>query len=189
MSVNGQTSTSSDSLSQRCDELIHELKRTPSGDGPTYEVLVEKILRLCFSDEFEPFLLDKQKESHNKKRRRDFMITNCGSKREFWQFLKFQKGVEIILFDAKNYQDPMSYRQITDTLRYLRNKAFGNFIIFISRHGLKDFEEVLEDYDREQRIILTLNDTDVIAMIEKKRVGETASSFIEEKYAQFLAMK
>ena len=188
-SVNGHTSTSSDSLSQRCNELISELKHMPSGDGPTYEVLVEKILRLCFTDEFEPFTLDKQKESHNKKRRRDFMIDNRGSKIEFWQFLKFKKGVEIILFDAKNYQDPMSYSQITGTLRYLRNKAFGNFIIFISRHGLKDFEEVLEDYDREQRVALVLNDVDVITMIEKKRAGEMASSFIQEKYSQFLAMK
>ena len=117
------------------------------------------------------------------------MIDNRGSKIEFWQFLKFKQGVEKILFDAKNYQAPMSYSRITDTLRYLGNKAFGDFIIFISRHGLKDFEEVLEDYDREQKVILVLNDADVITMIEKKRAGKAASSFIEEKYFQFLAMK
>ena len=54
---------------------------------------------------------------------------------------------------------------------------------------MEDFEEVLEDYDNEQRVTLFLNDADVIAMIEKKRAGETASSLMREKYSQFLSMK
>jgi hypothetical protein len=187
--VTRSTTIASDGLSQKYIELINELKHLPTGNGLRYEALVEKILRLCFEDEFEPFILVRQSETHNKKRRRDFIIDNVGSKIEFWQHLKFRRGVEKIVFDAKNYKDRLSYSQIAETLRYLRNPAFGNFMIFISRHGLKDLEEVLEDYDKEQRVTLFLNDADVIAMIERKQSGETASSFIWEKYSQFLTWK
>src|SRR5262245_4704951 len=104
-SVNGNTISSPDTFSQQCNDLISELGSLPSGNGPLYETLVEKILRLCFSDEFDPFVLSVQNETYNKKRRRDFMIDNYGSKIEFWQTLKLRNGVEKILFDAKNYKN------------------------------------------------------------------------------------
>ena len=69
-SVNGHTSAPSALLSQRCNQLISELKHMLSGDGPAYEILVEEILRLCFTDEFEPFNLGRPVEEQNKKRRR-----------------------------------------------------------------------------------------------------------------------
>jgi len=106
----------------------------------------------------------------------------------FWRDLKTVRGVEKVLFDVKNYGNEVSYTEITSTLRYLKNKAFGNFMIIVSRRGIKDWEEVIEDYGGEGKVILFLDDNDLVAMIDKKKKGERASSIIEEKYYNFLDM-
>lgn len=175
-------------LIQKCTELIDELKCLPISDGGRYEELVEKILDACFSNEFAPFRLVSQSKNYHGTMQRDFIIENIGSRSEFWLMLKQKQNVELILFDAKNYKRPLENDQLPNTLRYLTRRAFGNFIIFMTRNGVKDYTEVLENYHQQQQIALFLNDADVIALLERKRAGEKASSFIREKYVQFLLM-
>jgi hypothetical protein len=171
------------------DELIKELRKTPTSDGKAFEEVVKKILEYLFNDEFKPFKLKDQIGTYNKKRIRDFVIDNRNPRIEFWRDLKSVRGVEKILFDAKNYKDPVAYTEITSTLRYLKNKAFGNFIIIISRYGVKDYEETIEDYSEEGRVILYLSDEDLIAMIYLKREGKSPTFLLEEKYYDFLDKK
>lgn len=159
------------------------------GDGKAYEELVKKILEYCFTGEFSPFQVRKQVPTNNGKRIRDFIIDNRSPKMEFWQSLKRIRGVEKILFDAKNYKDPVEYAQISSTLRYLKTKAFGNFIIIISRCGVKDYEELLEDYLAEERVVLFLGDADLVKMINLKKEGESPTLLIEEKYHALLDMR
>lgn len=185
LSHNGTAGSAKGSRVDKGAQLIQELKRLPSGDGPAYERLVQRILTFCFEDEFSPFQLRQQVGTSHKKRRRDFIINNKGAILEFWRTLKYRRGVEQILFDAKNYKHPMCYSEITGTLRYLRNEIFGNFMIFLSRQGIKDYEELLEDYRQERRVVLFLKDMDVIDMIEQKRQGEIASTILQDKYDQF----
>jgi len=71
----------------------------------------------------------------------------------------------------------------------LKNKAFGNFIIIISRCGVKDYEETIEAYSEDGRVILYLSDEDLIAMIILKREGKSPTLLIEEKYYDFLDKK
>ncbi len=171
------------------DELIRDLRKLPTGDGKAYEELVKKILEFCFSDEFMPFKVKDQVGTYNKKRIRDFIIDNRNPRIEFWRDLKSVRGVEKILFDAKNYKDSVEYAEISSTLRYLKNKAFGNFIIIISRHGVKDYVETIEGYAEEGQVILYLSDEDLIAMINLKREGKSPTFLIEEKYYDFLDKK
>jgi hypothetical protein len=170
-------------------KLVEELRRTPTGDGKAYEELVKKILEYCFIGEFSPFQVKEQVRTDNGKRIRDFIIDNRSPKMEFWQSLKPIRGVEKILFDTKNYKDPVEYAQISSTLRYLKNKAFGNFIIIISRHGVKDYEESLEDYLAEGRVVLFLDDASLVKMINLKREGKSPTLLIEEKYHDLLDMR
>lgn len=171
------------------DQLIRDLRKLPTGEGKAYEELVKKILEFCFSDEFMPFKVKDQVGTHNKKRIRDFIIDNRNPRIEFWRDLKSVRGVEKILFDAKNYKDPVEYAKIQSSLRYLRNKAFGNFIIIISRHGVKDYEETVEVYSDDGQVILYLSDEDLIAMINMKREGKSPTFLIEDKYYDFLDKK
>jgi Sigma-70, region 4/Bacterial RNA polymerase, alpha chain C terminal domain len=174
------------------DELIKQLQDLETGDGKAYEVIVKKILELCFREEFDftPFEVQEQVVSYNGKRIRDFIIDNRDSTVGFWRDLKYVRKVEKILFDAKNYKNPIDYSEIANTLRYLqRNKAFGNFIIIISRQGVKDYEEFLEAYSDSGEVVLFLSDEDLIALINLKRVGKSASSLIAQKYHEFLGKK
>ena len=170
------------------DELIKDLVELPRSIGKSYEELIKRILTFCFHSEFEPFYLQEQVPSHNKKRIRDFVIDNRGSQNEFWKHLK-SKGVEKILIDAKNYRDKIEYAAISSTLRYLRNSAFGNFIIIISPNGIKDYEEVIEDYGDEGRITVFLNNDDLVAMIQAKKQGGKPTKVIEDIYYKFLNEK
>ncbi|HVB20647.1 MAG TPA: restriction endonuclease [Ktedonobacteraceae bacterium] len=170
-------------------ELIKELRALPTGDGKAYEELVQRILAFCFKDEFSPFAIKEQVYTYNKKRIRDFIIDNRSPKVEFWQSLKYVRKVEKILFDAKNYKDLVEYRDILVTLRYLKNEAFGNFIIIISRQGLKDYEEVVEDFSDNGQIALFLSDDDLVKMITLKLKGESPTLLIEDGYYDFLDKK
>ncbi len=170
-------------------ELIKELRALPTGDGKAYEELVKRILIFCFQDEFRPFTVKDQVYTYNKKRVRDFIIDNRSPKVEFWQSLKWVRKVEKILFDAKNYKDPVEYRDIFDTLRYLKNEAFGRFIIIISRQGIKDYEEVVEDFSDKQQVALFLSDEDLVKMITLKLEGTSPTLLIEDKYYDFLDKK
>jgi len=149
---------------------------------------VKRVLEICLADDFASFSIKEQVRTYHQKRIRDFVIDNRDSKVVFWRDLKTVRGVEKVLFDAKNYGNEVSYTEITSTLRYLKNKAFGNFMIIVSRRGIKDWEEVIEDYGGEGKVILFLDDNDLVAMIDKKKKGERASSIIEEKYYNFLDM-
>lgn len=169
--------------------LIEELMNLPTGDGAAHQKLMKKILEFCFQDEFSPFQVKEQVETDDKKRRRDFIIDNRSPKTEFWRDLKLTNKVQKILFDAKNYKDPLEYRDISDTLRYLENEAFGNFIIIVSRRGVKDYTEALDSYTKSGRITLFLTDDDVIMMINLKIEGRSPTLLIEDKYYDFLDKK
>ncbi len=170
-------------------ELIRELRNLPTGDGNAHEEIVKKILEFCFHDEFKPFAVKEQVVTEDRKRRRDFIIDNRSPKTEFWQSLKWTRKVEKILFDAKNYKNPLEYREIADTLRYLENDAFGNFIIIICRQGVKDYKEALDSYLKSNRVTLFLDDNDLVKMINLKREGGSATLLIEDRYYEFLEKK
>jgi hypothetical protein len=174
---------------QFSSEFIKELKGLPTGDGKAYEELIKRILAFCFHDEFTPFAVKDQVYSDNRKRIRDFIIDNRSPRTEFWQSLKWVRKVEKILFDAKNYKNAVEYREILDTLRYLKNEAFGHFIIIISRQGIKNYEEALEDYSDRQQVALFLSDDDLITMINLKREGKNPTLLIEDRYFDFLDKK
>ncbi len=127
--------------------------------------------------------------TYNKKRIRDFIIDNRSPKTEFWKGLKYVRKVEKILFDAKNYKNPVEYREILDTLRYLTNEAFGNFIIIISRHGIRDYEEALEDYSGKNQVALFISDDDLVKMINLKLERNNPSLLVEDRYYDFLDKK
>jgi hypothetical protein len=170
-------------------ELIRELRGLPTGDVKAYEGLVKRILEFCFHDEFSPFVVKEQVKTYNEKRIRDFIIDNRNSKMKFWNDLKWVRKVEKILFDAKNYKNPVEYREISDTLRYLKNEAFGHFMIIISRQGVKDYEEIIEDYSDEGQIILFLSDDDLTKIINLKREGKSPTLLLEDRYYDFLDKK
>lgn len=169
------------------DELIKKLRELPTGDGKAYEDIVKKILEICFREDFTPFKVKEQIITDNEKRIRDFIIDNRSPRGEFWLSLKLVRRVEKLLFDAKNYKNPITYSEISGTIRYLDfNKAFGDLLIVISRNGVKDNKEFIEVFSKKERIILCLNDEDLIRMLKLSKAGERAASLIENKYFDLL---
>ena len=185
------------------DELIQELRKLPAGENRPHEELVYKILDFCFKGEFRNFKIHIQHSTHHGARIRDFIIDNDGAKEEFWRDMKLReeiklregitisRGVELILFDAKNYEEEISFTEISETVHeYLVNRRFGNFIIIICRKGIRESDP--QRYDHllaDGKVVLSLNDDDLIKMINQKREGKSPTSLIAQKYYDFIKTK
>lgn len=177
----------SDTLDDR-DQLVEQLRTLAPGSNVVHEDLVRRILTFCFDDEFVPFQLKEQVSSVGGRRRRDFIVYNTNAKKEFWRHLR-SKGVEVILFDAKNYAGKLSYDDLANTIEYLTNPAFGQFLVIVSRRGMSDYGRLLEAYLARRQVVVVLTDDDLVAMIDDKREGRSPTDRIEAKYHEFLTMK
>ena len=168
-------------------ELIQKLRKLPSGEGTRYQDLLREVLDFCFKDEFDPYAIEEQLYNYHGTQRRDFVITNINPKHDFWRELRKYQKAKQILFDAKNYPNPITADVISRATDYLVNPAYGNFLIVLSRNGLKDehFGELRDRYLSKKEIILVLDENDIVKMIEKKSQKESPSGHVQAKYINF----
>ena len=169
------------------DQLIQDLRKLEPGANLPHEEIVETILTHCFRDEFEPFTLRSQATNRGGERRRDFIIQNSNPKMDFWRVMKI-RSVDQILFDAKNYKGKLTYDDVSNSIEYLRNHAFGNFIIIISRHGMGNFRKLIDAYLAAKQVVLVLTDEDLVSMVNLKKEGKSPTSLIEQRYYEFCSM-
>jgi len=169
-------------------ELIQKLRKLPCGDGTRYEDLMREVLDFCFRGEFDPYAIEEQLYNYHGTQRRDFVITNINPKHDFWRELRKYQKAKQILFDAKNYPNPITADVISRATDYLVNPAYGDFLIVLSRNGLKDehFGELRDRYLSKKEIILVLDENDIVEMIEKKSQKESPTDHIQVKYIDFL---
>jgi hypothetical protein len=169
-------------------QLINQLRNLEPGFNVSHEDIVKQILVFCFEGEFEPFRIRDQVRATGGSRRRDFIINNSNPKSDFWRHMR-SKGIEQILIDAKNYNGRLKYNDVANTLEYLTNPAFGNFIIIISRVGFTDYSRLIDAYLARKQVVIVLTDDDLIAMMHYKGQGKSPTAIVEEKYYEFLSMR
>ena len=170
-------------------DLKRELATVPSSDGKRFEQCVEKVLDLCMRPSYEVFRLVKQVPNRGRMAIRDFIITNNGSTHSFLKMLEM-RGVEMLLFDAKNYGKPLTPEDVDRFKNYLsENRAFGNFGIILSKHGSsKNCDESLfrASIATHNLIIIVLDEADIFLMLEKIEEGRPAADVLREKYYKLI---
>ena len=119
---------------------------------------------------------------------KDCVIINHDSTNSFLRMLE-SKGVELLLFDAKNYKKPLTARAISVFKDYLRaNRRYGDFGILLSKSGIaKNCDEsIFRDQLTNDLVILVLEEADILRMLDKNDQGGEAADVLRDKYYEFI---
>lgn len=167
----------------KSNELINKLKACKAGrdEWRVYEEVCTSIIDFLFRDSFRNFKTIIQARNDNGLDIKDLVVPNR-STNPFWSEIRTDYGVRNIIFEFKNYVDPISKNQIVSTSNYLKKKAYGRFAIIFSRKGLLQPNGELEQLEQlrdSDKMIIVLNDKDLIELITYKKRGEKAEEILE----------
>ncbi len=167
--------------------FISSIKSCAPGkqDCYVYQKLVGEILAHLFS----PPLIEPIPElsDNSKANRRDFIMPNYADS-GFWAFLRERYSADYIIVDAKNYTKKVGKKDILQISNYLKSHGAGLFGLIFSRSGgdLSGCEVTLrEQWLVHQKMIVVLDDEDVISMLLAKSDGRPPEQILGNKIEQF----
>lgn len=171
------------------EKLIDDLKSIESGkeNFQKYEECCIKILKYLFEEELG--IWEKQYQSNEELYRFDLVCKiKSGELSEFWETLRNFFNCKYIIFEFKNYKDSITQQQIYTTEKYLYINALRSVAIILSRkgvdnNGLKAGKGTLRE---NGKLIIVLNDDDIINMIEEKNNANDPANFLANKLDKML---
>jgi len=168
--------------------LKREIVYLPYSEGKVFETCMKRFLQICFKPHYQMFVINDQVPNKGRLRIRDFVIVNNKSTSSFLQGLK-KKNVDFLLFDAKNYADELTPRDIDTFREYLaENPAFGNVGIILSRKGASDHchESIFRSLIERQMKIIVLDQNDLLSMLDDVTLNSPSLNTLENRYNDLL---
>jgi len=164
-------------------KLISKLENCLTGidHWREYEEICASIVNYLFQSSFRNFQTIIQARNENGLDIKDLIIPNR-STTPFWQEVRVDYNARNLVFEFKNYSKKIGKNQLVQTSNYLKKKTYGRFgIIFcrkgLSENGLEEQKELLRDDDK---LIIVLEDEDLIAILKQKQLGKSAETFLEK---------
>lgn len=150
-----------------------------------YQDLCVKIIKFLFESEFTK--VSEQDTTEDKMFRRDLLCGIKGSS-EFWKILIQHYNSRFIVFEFKNYEEEINQNLVYITGKYLYNAALRNVAIIISRKGFSYNAHKLSlgMLIGEEKLIIDLNDDDIITMLRMKADEQEPSDYLLNKLEDFL---
>ena len=165
------------------DSYIAQLKVLETGSAAfkKYEELCVSILKYILGEYLT--LWEQQKTTEENLYRFDMCckIKN-GVTQDFFDTICKYFSTKYIVFEFKNYEKPITQREIYTTEKYLYEKALRKVAIIISRKGAdKNAKMAARGSLRESgKLIICLSDEDLKAMLQIKKDGEkTTGGYLE----------
>lgn len=108
------------------------------------------------------------------------LICSLKGTTEFWNFLITFYNTKFVVFEYKNYSKPISQNLIYITEKYLFSAALRNVAFIVSRKGFdKNAKKAALGCLKENgKLIISLNDEDLIKMVSMKENGEKPSDYL-----------
>ncbi|MGB7801326.1 hypothetical protein [Buttiauxella sp.] len=176
-----------DLVDNYCEHLISELKNLSPGPSGwrEYEKLMLIILQYLFDGDLKGWV--SQCESENKLNRYD-CVCSVKKNTEFWSFIIEQLKSNYILLEFKNYSNEIGQGEVLTTEKYLYDNAFRKIALIFSRFGADHSAlEMCNGAMRENgRLILVLDDNDIIEMLLREDRGDDPSDYLFDKVDKFL---
>lgn len=164
------------------EKLFKKLTAIETGRAgwTTFEEKCIEILKHLFREDLS--IWDKQKNTDDGLARFD-LVCRIGSTDDFWRTLVQSFHSRYILFEFKNYSEPLPSHQIYTTERYLYPKALRGTAIIVARNGVSPNASVAaKGALRENgKLILTLDETELKTMLEKKDRGDSPNDYLSYK--------
>lgn len=170
------------------NNLVIDLKAIPSGkknnDWSKYEKHIEKVLNYLFESDLSSPLT--QNADYFKINRRDFILRN-EAESGFWANIRNRYSADFILVEAKNYTKKVTKNEVLQTAHYLKTHGVGLFGIIISRNGGNTgcYLTCREIWAMDKKLIIVLNDDDIINMIMSKSSSNSPHEIIRQKIEEF----
>lgn len=170
----------------REENLSEALKTLHAGkvEWYIYQTLCCDIFSHLFCPPLEPPRFENTDE--DKRNRRDMIFENS-SDHSYWKMLRNIYKADYIVVDAKNYSAPIEKQSVLDIAHYLKPYGCGLFGIILTRNGASDGAKhaIREQWTSGSKLILVLNDIDLLDMLKMKEIGRKPEELIKIKIADF----
>ena len=182
--VENQALIQADSETLLLDDLIKQVEAwvSPKDKGKSYEKLCVDVLNALFYEDLTKW--SKQKTSDGGLFRFDLIckIKNEHN-RDFWNMAERFFMTKYIVFEFKDYAEPITQREVFTTVKYLYPKALRGIAILISatgidEYGVKAIKGILRD---EGKLIITLSNEDLIEMLKLKKEHNPPADYLSDK--------
>ena len=175
----------------QCDysSLITALQTVGAGHEhfSAYERVCLQILKVLFSDELGAW---KEQESSDDGLHRMDVVTKVkmNQESEFFATVSSYFKTKYIVFEFKNYNEKITQREVFTTEKYLYTAALRGVAVIVSREGatenaLKAIKGILRE---SGKLILSIDNNDLITMIEKKQNGTNPSDLLADRLDDLL---
>ncbi len=150
-----------------------------------YQELCSEIVHFLFAGEF--IKESKQHRTEDDLFRMDMLCALKGTA-EFWKFLIQFYNTKFIVFEFKNYADPITQNLIYITEKYLFKPALRNVAIIISRKGFDDHagDVALGCLKENGKLIIDITDDDLVSMLLAKIDGKEPSDILLDRTLNML---
>lgn len=138
-----------------------------------YESICTEILKYVLGDYLT--LWDSQETSNDGLYRFDLCCKiKTGADQDFFDTIKHYFNTKYIVFEFKNYNEPITQREIYTTEKYLYEKALRKVAVILSRFGADEHaQKAAKGALRENgKLILCLSDNSLLEMIDIKNRGD-----------------
>jgi Holliday junction resolvase-like predicted endonuclease len=167
--------------------LCSQLHAVKSGrkESRKFESAVEAALRYIFATDLVSW--SSQKVTDTGMSRYD-LIARVSSKDDVWQMIKDRFHSQYVIFECKNYVDPIRQGEIYTTEKYLHQKALRGVAFIISRKGahesaLSAARGALREHGK---LIVNLSVDDVCEMLALKDATQDHNGFLFDKVDDML---
>ncbi len=171
----------------KASALKQRLTRCPAGteNSTQYEEICLDIVKYLFSASFTRIL--KQLETRDGLFRFD---TICSVKDNggFWGLLQRHFNSHFIIFEYKNSSKPLQQNAVYTTEKYLFRAVSRNAAVLISRKGFSKNAQFAADgcLKEHGKLLLSINDDELLKMIDLRDSGEDPADFLLEKLEDIL---
>ena len=173
-------------LREEGESIKNELVNCPEANGSLYENACEKAIKFLFSNDLKGEY--KQENTNNDIYKMDMICVVKETQEGFWDKVLHRYNSDYIVWEFKNYKNEIDQNHFYITEKYLHATALRNVAIIISKNGYKkNTLYVREGILREHgKLILALDNDDLIKMIDNKINLENPSDYLQQKLDNFL---
>jgi hypothetical protein len=171
--------------------LWNELNELLPGtnDATKYENRCIKILEFLFRNTKEPNLtLWKKQLTTDDGLNRNDLLCKISYGNRFWTELAGDFNTRYIVFEFKNYTDPIGQREIFTTEKYLFLTALRSVSFIIARRGASEnaIKAAKGALKEAGKLIVILDNNDLKEMVELKDKGSEPHSVLEKRIDELL---
>ena len=152
-----------------------------------YEVLCHKLLENLFSNDLT--LWKEQKKSNKDLYKFDLLCRiKDGNQKTFWSIIERYFNSKYVIFEFKNYSEPLTQKEIYTTEKYLYAKALRSVGIIVSQSGYDEnaYWAAKGCLRENGKLLLLLSTADLIEMSNIKENQEDPAEYLLDKLDSIL---